>query len=429
MIKLHNGTPQNYKGLKKNKAVSMISKCLLCKKDNLKVILGLSSTPVADEYIPKERLGKKQDEYPLNLALCLDCGNVQLLDMINPDILYGKYKYITSKSPGLIAHFEKYAQQVIDYVNPPKESLVVDIGSNDGTLLSFFKKQDMRVLGIDPAKDLAQKTTTEGIETLPAYFTEELAGKIRKEKGPAAIITANNVIANVSNLSNIIDGIKILLDNKGVFVFETGYLLDMVRELVFDNIYHEHLCYYSVNSLKSFFTANSTQLIDVKGVSTKGGSIRGFVQLSNGMRKVSPSVSEFLGIENKLGIGSPEIFSDFSNTMEKIKVEIVSSLKNLKNQKKTIAGYCASHSVTTLLYYLDIAKYIDFIVDDNPIYQGLFSPGHHIPVLHPSELYSKKPDFVVILAWRFSKPIIEKHREYLDRGGHFIKIWPKLEII
>lgn len=414
---------------KENQNITRISSCILCEKSNLKPVLELASTPVADAYVPRSRLQEKQEVYPLSLALCLDCGNVQLLDMVNPNILYGKYKYMTSKSPGLISHFEKYAQQVIYYLTPPKKSLAVDIGSNDGTLLSFFKKHGMRVLGIDPASELAENATRAGIETMPAYFSSELAMKIKKEKGPASIITANNVIANVRNLNDMIEGIKILLDKNGVFSFETGYSLDMIRELVFDNIYHEHISYYSVRPLNSFFDAHGMQLIDVQGVATKGGSLRGFVQLSNGMRIKTPSITRFLEAENKIGIGNPKAFDDFSNMMGKIKAEVASSLKTLKNQKKVIAGYCASHSVTTLLYYLDIAKYIDFIVDDNPSKQGLFSPGYHIPVLHPYEIYTKKPDYVAILAWRFSEPIIEKHQEYLEKGGHFIKIWPKLEII
>ncbi len=403
--------------------------CRLCGEHDLELVLKLAPTPVADAYVPAESLGKAQESYPLDLFLCSGCSDLQLLDVVDPGILYGDYLYVTSSSPGLDKHFESYADEVMDRVNPAKESLVIDVGSNDGTLLKFFKRQGMRVLGIDPAGDIAQKATESGIETLSAFFVPDVARKIKNERGRATIITANNVIANIDDLGQLAEAIQELLAPDGVFIFETGYLADLIQGAVFDNIYHEHLCYHSVKPLELFFRRHGMELIHTSRVPTKGGSLRGTVQLAGGPRSVSPSVAELIALEVNLGLDCAETFKAFAGKLDNVKTALLDFLREVKAQGRTIAGYGASHSVTTVIYHFGLGDILSFIVDDNPRKQNLFSPGHHIPVLSPQALYERKPDYVLTLAWRFSEQVMKKHQAYLDQGGHFIVPLPEIRVI
>ena len=403
--------------------------CRACGETNLELAIPLAPTPLADAYVGRDQLRAAQDRFPLDCFICKDCGQLQLRDFVDPDALYGNFIYCTSNSPGLVEHFRNYTTQVIERAKPSDGGLVVDIGSNDGTLLRFFKERGMRVLGIDPAREIALKATASGIETLPAYFNMELARKLRAEHGPASLIVSNNTMANIDALDEFIGGIRKLLAPDGVFVFETIYMADMVRRSHFDNIYHEHIYYFSVKPLDRLFRRHKMQLIEVQRIPTLGGSLRGYVQLAEGPRRQSPSVDELLKEEDETGIHQAETFTNFSAQLDEAKTRLLDLLRTLKAQGKSIAGYGASHSVTTLLFHFGLGEFLDFLVDDNPVKQGLYSPGYHIPVYAPDALYEKRPDYVVLLAWRFDKQMKAKHRAYLENGGHFITPLPELEVI
>ena len=403
--------------------------CRLCGSKDIELVMKCKPTPLADAYIFEDKLNTKQDVFPLDLFLCKKCSLVQLADCVDPEVIYEEYVYRTVTSPGLVNHFNRYCDSVIKCVNPNKGALVVEIGSNDGTLLNFFKSKGMRVLGIDPARAIAKKAAESGIETLPEFFNIDLARKIKKEKGSADIIIANNVIANIDNLDELIKSIHELLAPCGVFVFETGYLVGLIENMVFDNIYHEHLCYYSVMALDSFFKNNNMELINVVREPTKGGSLRGFVQFKEGLRPVSGRVKELIDFEKKLGVDKSGAYKDFAAKINSEKEKLLKLLEDLKAKGKTIVGYGASHSVTTFIHHFDIGKMLDFIVDDNSLKQNTFSPGYHIPVFASQEIYKRKPDYILILAWRFYEAIINKHRAFLKNGGHFIVPLPEFKVI
>ncbi|MAE43037.1 methyltransferase [Candidatus Woesearchaeota archaeon] len=412
------------------KPITRRNTCRLCESKNLELGLKLAPTPIGDAYIPREGLTKPQNCYPVELFLCKNCGLSQLLDILNPEDVYCDYIYKTSDSLGLVTHFKNSVNTILQKIRPDKNSLVVDIGSNDGSFLKFFKERSMRVLGVDPAREIANEATRNGIETLPTFFDGELASKIKKDYGTAQIITINNAMANIDDVGSLVEGVKSILGNDGVFIFETGYFVDLIQKLVFDNIYHEHLCYFTVNTLKHFFDSIEMELVDVERIQTKGGSIRCIVQLSQGSRTVSPSVNELIKLEEDLKIHEISKIKEFGEKLNDIKKELLKTLNDLKEKGKTIAGYGASVGVTTVLYNFELGEgLLDYIVDDNPIRQNLFSPGLHIPVLSSDSLYEKNPDYVVILAWQYSKPIIAKHEEYLKKGGHFINFLPKIEVI
>lgn len=402
--------------------------CRLCGGKDLELVLKIAATPPGDHYVTAAELGRVQDAYPHDIVLCRSCGLAQLAYTVDPDILYGNYVYITSISLGLVDHFRRYAEAVVQRVKPPKAALVVDIGSNDGSLLRCFQERGMRVLGVDPASGIAQKATESGIETWAVYFSAALARKIKDERGSAAIVTANNVIANVDDLQEFVKGIRDLLAPDGVFVFETSYLLDVIEKSLVETVFHEHLSYFSVKPLEAFFRRQGMQLIDVERVSTKGGSVRGTVQLSGGPRAVAHSVRALADLEKDRGLDRPEIFSVFGAHLDAVKNELRTLLSTLKGQGKVIAGYGASVGVTTLIYHLDVAGFLSFIVDDNPRKQNTFSPGHHVPVLPAEALYERKADYVLILAWNYAAPIMKKHQVFSNQGGHFIVPLPKVAV-
>lgn len=403
--------------------------CRLCNGSDLELVLGLKPTPLADSYVPVNALADVQQTFPLDLFLCRGCGFSQLLNIVHPENIYLEYIYETTSSLGLADHFRKYAADVLQQTGCAAGSMVVDIGSNDGTLLRAFQQCGMRVLGVDPAHDIARKATESGIETLPAFFNAETARKIKREYGPAKIVTANNLFANIDDLIDMTEGIGQLLAPDGVFIFESFYLVDSIRNMVFDFIYHEHLSYFSVKPLETFFRRMGMELINVERVPTKGGSLRYTAQLAGGPRDTSPSVAQLMAFETDFGIDRPETFKAFADRIDSAKNKLLHLLRDLKSQGKTIAGYGASATTTTLIYHFELGDLLEYLLDDNPSKQNLFSPGHHIPVLPSEALYQRKPDYVVMLAWRYAEPIMKKHQAYQDGGGHYIIPLPELQVV
>jgi SAM-dependent methyltransferase len=403
--------------------------CRLCHSTDLELVLKLTPTPLADAYVPASKADEVQQVFPLDLFLCRRCGFAQLLDVVQARAIYVDYIYETVSSLGLPEHFDRYAADVLERIRPPAGALVVDVGSNDGTLLKSFKRRGMSVLGIDPARDIAGQATSAGIETLPQFFTVALAKQLRKERGPAAIITANNVIANIDDLDDVVAGIRELLASDGVFVFESYYLGDLVRNMVFDFIYHEHISSFAVKPVELFFRSHGLELVDVLRVPTKGGSLRYTIQLAGGPRKVAPIVGELKELETRQGLDQPEMFSRFNSRIEQAKQATLDLLRKLKADGKQIAGYGASATTTTLAYHFELGAVLHYLLDDYPAKQGLLSPGLHIPVLHSQAIYERLPDYIVVMAWRYYEPIMRKHQQFTACGGHFVVPMPELKIL
>jgi len=403
--------------------------CRLCGSRNLDVALPLTPTPLADAYVPMEQGDVVQEVYPLDLYLCRDCGFSQLCDVIRADSIYVDYIYETKSSLGLVEHFRRYADAVLDRIGPPPGALVVDIGSNDGSLLQAFKERGMTVLGIDPAREIARDATAAGVETLAEFFTAGLSDQIRQERGAASIITANNIYANVDQLDEFTGAIRSLLKPDGVFIFESYYLADVIENMVFDFIYHEHLSSFSVNPLIGFFRRHGMELIDVERIATKGGSLRYTVQLAGGPRRVSPSVGELSTEETRCGLGNLETFKTFAASINTAKERLIALLGKIKSDGGTIAGYGASATSTSLIYHFGLGSFLSYLVDEYSRKQNVLSPGLHLPVLEPQTLIERKTDYVVILAWRYFEPIVAKNRAFLDQGGHFIVPLPDLHVI
>ncbi len=398
--------------------------CRLCTSRNLELVLPLTASPLCDAYVTEEGRNHAQEAYPLDLYLCRDCGYVFLPYVVNPEIIYRNYIYVTTSSLGLRDHFDDYADNVVEKIRAADNALVVDIGSNDGTLLQCFQSKGLRVLGIEPAKEIAANATGSGIETYPHFFDARLAEEIVNTHGPADVVTINNLFANIDDLIEMIHGVQTLLSENGVLIIESSYLADMIENMVFDFIYHEHLSYFSAKPLARFFAAMGLELYDLEHVPTKGGSLRYYIQRATGVRAVSAIVADMIAKEEQTGVDTPEIFRLFSKRITLQKNKLLDGLNDLKRQMKSIVGYGASATTTTLLHHFGIGGLLDCLIDDNPAKQHTYSPGLHIPVLSSQQLYEGHPDYAVVLAWRYFKPITEKHRKYVNEGGRFIQPLP-----
>lgn len=404
--------------------------CRLCGSSNLDRILKLASTPPANAFVAESNIDFDQKKYPLELFFCNNCCHVQLLEVVNPIELFKNYVYVSGTSPVFVEHFNKYAKSIVEKYKPKKDELVLDIGSNDGTLLKFFKKMGYTTLGVDPAKEISKKAHQDGIETISDFFTFKLSEKIKNNYSKASLITANNVFAHCDDLKGMTKAISNLLSPEGIFVFEVSYLLDVYQKTLFDTIYHEHLSYHSIFPLVKFFQENNMELIDVKRVNTHGGSIRCVVKNQTNKRPINDSVEDFLELEKSLSINNKNIYFNFSNKINQRKKELNNFVNEVKSRKKIIAGFGAPAKATTLMYEFGLDQNIlDFIVDDSPWKQGLFSPGLHIPIVSSSSIYSLKPDYLIILAWNFSDSIIKNNKKFIDLGGKFIVPLPNFQVI
>ena len=412
-------------------AVRRRETCRLCDARDLTLVLSLGETPLANAFVRPEQRGQPQPRFPLDVHVCLACGHAQLLDVVDPELLFRDYVYVSATSPVFVEHFRRYAETMRATARLSRGSTVIEIGSNDGTMLRCFQDAGMRVLGIDPARAIAAAATAGGIETRPVFFDAALARDLRRDGWEAALITANNVFAHADDLGGIADGVAHLLAPDGLFAFEVSYLLDVVDHVLFDTIYHEHLSYHTVKPLVGFFERHGLQLIEVQRVSPHGGSLRGIAQRRGGSRRVHPSVEAAIREETARGLHAPAAFRALAQRIGQIKIELTALLRERKAQGHRIAGFGAPAKATTLLYHFGIGpETLDYIVDDSPWKQGRYTPGHHIPVVPAAWLYdaAHRPDDVLVLAWNFAESILRAHQAFHASGGHFIIPLPQLEV-
>lgn len=403
--------------------------CRTCKGTRLVRFLSLGKTPLANSYLTKEQLSEPEPSYPLETYFCEDCGLVQLLDIVPGEVLFKNYLYISSTAPSYIQHFESFAKELVERFGLTKNSLVAEMGSNDGIMLIPLKKLGVRTLGVDPAENIAKIAEKNGIETFVDFFTRGSAERILRDKGEADIIAGSNVFAHIDDLDEVLKGVNVLLKGDGVFVIEATHMLEMLQKKLFDLIYHEHVSYYCLQPLQRLFRRFDMEVFDVKKVSTAGGSLRVYAQKKGGKHPISSSVNEILDIERKAGMYKLETYMNYGAEVESIKKELVSTLKKLKARDKRIVGYGAAAKGNTLLNYFGIGTDIlDYIVDKSPLKHSLYTPGMHIPIVPPERLEEERPDYVLILAWNFADDIIKQHNKYAEQGGKFIIPLPEVKI-
>ena len=391
-------------------------------------ILTLGDHPPVDNFISEaERALEKR--FPLNVYFCHGCSLVKLLDVVDEKVLFhGDYAYFSSASKPLVQHFNGYADDLKQRYALTPDDLVVDIGSNDGILLQFFT-DTCRVLGIEPSANVAAVAREKGVETIVGFFNRALAKEVAMTYGKAKIITANNVFAHIDDLEEIVEGVKELLEDDGVFVTESHYLLDLIEHMEFDTVYHEHLCYYSVKPLCHLFERFGMEVSAVERVSTHGGSIRVFARKQSN-EPIHDSVSELLALEERSGLHSLERFQDFQTNAEAIRDTLVSMVRGFRSEGKIVTAYGAPAKGNTLLNFCGFTNDdIAYVTDTTPHKIGLLTPGSHIPVVSPEILETETPDYILLLAWNYRDFILEKEQALRQRGTKFIIPIPNVEII
>ena len=401
--------------------------CRLCDSNDLIPCLSLGATSLANSFALTKQDAVNLAEYPLDLNLCQSCGHVQLGVVVDPDLLFPEYLYVSGTSPVFRQHFDAYAEEISAWISTP-EPLAVDIGSNDGTLLSAFAARGFRVQGVDPAGELARQATACGVPTIASYFTAEVSDWIRTTHGPADVVTANNVCAHVDDLRQFVTSVRSLMKDTGIFVFEVSYLLSVVQDLLFDTIYHEHLDYHAVGPLRSFLNSVGLDLIGVQRVNSHGGSIR-CVASPSGSRPTLPrwDPETLVSLEVEAGLASPAIYRDMDARIHEACDDLHDLLEASRSRGEKVWGFGAPAKATTLMaqFRLDETS-LEAIVDDGPLKQGRYMPGSGIRILAPSELPTDQDTAIIVLAWNFAAPIIARLRDDMGFSGTIITPLPRV---
>ena len=308
-----------------------LKECRLCKSTDLNSVINLASTPAGNNFLTiEERNIGLEPIFPLTVNVCGECFHLQLGHIVDPDHLFKNYHFVSGTSKVNINHFDDYAENVIGRFNLKEGSFILDIGSNDGTNLKSFQRRGMKVLGVDPADNIAAIANSNGIETLAEYFTEELALRIRQQYGQPDLITSHNVLAHVDDFSGVMNAIKLLMDKNSIFIFEVGYFMDVYKNLWFDTIYHEHLDYHTVFPLQKFFNQLDMELFKVDTVNIQGGSIRNYIQLSNGSNEIEDSVNKLIDKEKTMGLQDIQEIKKFQSRIDHSKSELLKIFKEIK---------------------------------------------------------------------------------------------------
>lgn len=402
--------------------------CRICNSPNLTKFLDLGLQPLANSFLKDQSEFVKEKKYPLAAYVCHSCNLAQLLDIVDKEEMFCDYIYFTSGMPKISDHFRHYAEEVISRFLK-QDDFVVEIASNDGILLKFFQDSGYRTLGVDPAANVVKVAESLGVETVIDFFSEKVAEDILKRYQPAKIILANNVVAHIDNHQDLVKGVAKLLASDGVFIFEAPYLVDMFENLAYDTIYHEHLSFLAVRPLKKLFEQFALEIFDIEVQPVQGRSIRGFVG-RKGKHPLNSNVQKLIDLELRMGLNSLETYNNLAVKISQQKDKLVKILKDLKSQGKKIAAYGAPAKGNTLLNYCHIGPDIlDFALEDLPVKQNLFTPGMHIPTVNKTYAQSHLPDYYLMLAWNYQKPILEKEKEYRENGGKFIIPVKDIEII
>lgn len=395
--------------------------CRICNNSSLVEFCQLGIQPLANSFIKKEDLSKKEKVFPLNLCLCQKCGMVQLSDVVPAKLMFKNYLYIPSASKTRIEHFNELATTLKDKFNLNEKDLAVDIGSNDGSLLEVYRQLGIKILGVDPSVNLAKVAELKGIPTVNDYFTRNSARKIIKKYGKAKIITATNVFAHVDDIHEFVKGIEILLADYGTFVIEFPYLLDFIENCEFDTVYHEHLSYFGVKALVRLFEKTTLEIFSIQRMELDGGSLRVFVRKKQGNSKSYPEVENLMRLELEKKLNTLAPYKTFAKNVRTKKNQFKRLLYELRKKKRKIVGYGAPAKGNTFLNYCKITnKDILYVVDSTTYKQGLYLPGTHIPIYRENKIYSETPDYLIILAWNFAEEIMKKNSALKEKGVKFI---------
>jgi SAM-dependent methyltransferase len=408
----------------------MTRACRFCEAPLDIVFADLGMCPIANSLVTEETLASMEPFFPLRALVCERCFLVQSEEFESPDDIFSEYSYFSSFSTSWLAHCSQYADRMVEQLSLGDGHTVVEVGSNDGYLLQFFHRRGIRVLGVEPAANVAQEAIVKGIPTIVRFFDAKLAGELAAESS-ADLLIGNNVLAHVPDVSDFVAGMRRLLKPAGVITMEFPHLMRLIQDGQFDTIYHEHFSYFSLSTVRLIFERHGLRIFDVEELTTHGGSLRVYAcHVEDERKQETDRVAELTDRERAAGYGDLEVYASFGRRMLATKRQVLRSLIDAKDAGKTIVGYGAPAKGTTLLNYCGIGTdFLDYTVDKSPHKQGCYLPGVRIPIHDTSEIQRTQPDYVFILPWNLKDEIIEEMAFVRDWGGRFMVRTPDMTII
>jgi SAM-dependent methyltransferase len=405
------------------------STCIVCGSGEVEAVLDLGETALANKFLTREELGRPEPRFPLVVGFCHACGHVQLTEHVSPSAMFEDYLYVSSASDTLKDHLWDLSDVVVERQRLGKDDLVIDVGCNDGTLLKGFRRHGVRTLGVDPARNLAELYADPDIHRYTGFFDSASAAELRERFGPAAVVTATNTFPHVPALQDFVAGLDTVLGRGGVFTLEAHYLGDLLDQVAFDTVYHEHVSYWALGPMTRLFEDAGMRVVQVERLPLHHGQLRAFVQRA-GEGEVNPSVETLLAEERERGLDRVETYRAFAERTRRLKEDLQTKLRELRSSGNRIVGYGAPAKGNTLLGFLQLGpEELEYIADRSPLKQGLYTPGTHIPVVEPERLVADQPEYVVLLAWNFADEIIEQQSDYRRQGGRFIVPVPTVRVV
>lgn len=402
--------------------------CLLCESTDLEIVLDLGMTGLANN-LPTVADRDREPLYPLRLARCPRCTHVQLADRVAPELLYGHYLYVSSASSTLTAHLQSLAAAIAERVPAHAEAASLDIGCNDGTLAAYLMAQGFHARGIDPAQNLAPLARGRGIEVEVDYFDRESARRLLERHGPMRVLTATNSFPHIPHLDSYLAGAAAVLATDGVFVIEAHYLADLIEQCAFDTVYHEHCHFWRLEPMIELFGRHGLEVFDCERLPIHHGQLRVWVQ-HRGARMPSPRVAAQMESERRMGLHEPAVYTALAQRAATVRADLRTALGGFRAEGKRVAGYGAPAKASTLAAWCGLgAADLLWIADRNPLKQGRFTPGTHIPIVAPEQIGTDRPDILLLLAWNFADEIQIQLADYRNHGGRFLIPVPEVRLV
>jgi len=404
-----------------------VTACRICNAEPLVPILDYGRVALADGFLDPASTITKEETFPLTLCICEACGHLQINEVVAPEALFRHYIYLTGVSDMVLAHAQKLYEAVVETLRASGKSQlrIIEAASNDGTVLSVFQRNGCRVLGVDPARNIARIANERGVPTVAEFFNKETALAIVRQMPDANVFLARNVLAHVADLHGFVEGIRLVLAPDGVGVVEVPHALTMYDQLQYDQVFHEHIGYYTLESLMVLFGRHDLKIVRAEEIAIHGGSIRVFVVHGNLSRREDESVKRIIGEENRRGLGKIEAWRQFSKRVQQQKTALVGELRELKRKGQRVAAYGASGKGQAMLQFCGIdGQLIDYVVDKSQWKQGKLTPGTHIPVYATERLLLDKPNVLLLSAWNFADEIRKQQNDYVLQGGRMLHPLP-----
>ena len=405
--------------------------CRFCNNNLEHMFVDLGKSPLANSYLKREDLNKMEPFYPLRVYVCSKCFLVQLEQYENPRNIFTEYAYMSSYSESMLKHVQDFVEESIKRFHIDKNSQVIEIASNDGYMLQFYKSNNIPCLGIEPALNVAKIAEQKGIKTVTKFFSLQTARELISEYKGADLLIAFNVLPHTPNLNEFIEGLKLVLKKDGIAVIQfSAYLLPFLQNKEFDTIYHEHFSFFSVYTLEKIFTSHGLTIFDIEEQTIHGGSMRIYLKhTENDSINISLSVTNQIKKEFEYGINELSTYMGFQDRIDELKSKIWKFFLDVKNENKIVVGYGAPAKGNTLLNYCGVDKNIlSYTVDVNPYKQGRFLPGTQIPIYPPQKIFETKPDYVLILAWNLKDEIMKQMKEISRWEGRFVTLIPEVKV-